>query len=252
VYRARRQRGISAIELSFVIVIIVTILAVLLPTFMRARESARRTACRNSLRQIGTALHLYENKYGSFPAAYIATPCSDGLRTDPGWGWQSLTLADVDNEAIFNALNFSGKFSDSILVGDPFTTSRIVQLGIYTCASDRESGFYTMRAEDGNPIAVVCASSYACNYGSGGDIAHDPGGGNGFFVRNTSFAAESFPDGLRMTIAIGERGSLHTKTPFGCHRRWSLYNDSRRALEEPQDRTRGRAGLSPCRGEAAQ
>lgn len=96
----RQSRGFTLVELLVVIAIIGILVALLLPAVQSARESARRTACINNLRQIGLALHSYHDANGSFPPAGITEgPCCN---TRSRTCWTISILPYIEEQALYD------------------------------------------------------------------------------------------------------------------------------------------------------
>ena len=77
------------------------LLALLLPAVQQARESARRTQCKNNLKQLGIALGNYHDTTTEFPPGFIS---GNGAGTGLGFGWMSMLLPQIDQAPIFNLL----------------------------------------------------------------------------------------------------------------------------------------------------
>lgn len=105
--RCARRRGFTLIELLVVIAIIAILIALLLPAVQQAREAARRTQCRNNLKQIGLALHNYHDVFLSWPinlyGGYGDTANVGGHnQTSKSWGWPVRILPYIDEAPLWN------------------------------------------------------------------------------------------------------------------------------------------------------
>jgi prepilin-type N-terminal cleavage/methylation domain-containing protein len=102
-----RKQGFTLIELLVVIAIIAILIALLLPAVQQAREAARRTQCKNNLKQIGLALHNYHDVFNTFP---IGSTFARGAIASPGFGtsWWVAILPYVDQAALRNKLTTEG------------------------------------------------------------------------------------------------------------------------------------------------
>jgi prepilin-type N-terminal cleavage/methylation domain-containing protein len=98
----RKAQGFTLIELLVVIAIIAILIALLLPAVQQAREAARRTACKNNLKQLGLALHNYHDVFLRFPLGTF-TAINDDYTDDDGYGWSLMLLPFVDQGNLYNA-----------------------------------------------------------------------------------------------------------------------------------------------------
>ncbi len=99
----KRRTAFSLVEILVVVVIVGVVVALLLPATRRSvRPAAQRTACRNNLHQIGLALHIYHDDYGSFPPA--VTYDEEGR---PLHSWRTLILPYVDQAPLYASIDLS-------------------------------------------------------------------------------------------------------------------------------------------------
>ena len=98
-----RRRGFTLIELLVVIAIIAVLIALLLPAVQQAREAARRSQCKNNLKQIGLALHNYHETFNTLPIGFRDHTGAGGT----GWGqsWWVGVLPYLEQSTIYNGIN---------------------------------------------------------------------------------------------------------------------------------------------------
>lgn len=226
----RNRRGFTLIELLVVIAIIAILIALLLPAVQQAREAARRTQCKNNLKQIGLALHNYHDALLRLPPAFIMD--DNGFTT--AWGWSAMALPYLDQAPLYNTLaslaGGSGPYPPYTTpakgfnaVVDSFPTPNaalITSLAVFLCPSDgaaptvNELGMTYNFTNTGTPKDYSRSNYPAVNGGvdpntgvsAGMFSITDPVGG----VRPKSRSFREVPDGLSNTFFVGERRSHGT------------------------------------------
>jgi prepilin-type N-terminal cleavage/methylation domain-containing protein len=213
----RNRVGFTLIELLVVIAIIAVLIALLLPAVQQAREAARRSQCKNNLKQLGLALHNYHDSSNTIPPGWIGMGMS-GNGTFVGWGWTTMLLPGIDQQPLYNRFNFSNNITSvaAATSGAAYIEVATV-LAAVRCPSD--NGLNTVTVANTTPTAGMAfgRSNYVGVYGAspvGATNAQivpengaDPLGAGGSFHQNSRNNFRNFTDGLSNAILVGERRS---------------------------------------------
>lgn len=105
-------RGFTLIELLVVIAIIAILIALLLPAVQQAREAARRSQCKNNLKQLGLALHNYHDTQNIFPPGWFGYDLNRGYFSTQ-FAWGALLLPGLDQAPLWNSIDFRRRAVDS-------------------------------------------------------------------------------------------------------------------------------------------
>ena len=190
---SKTRRAFTLIELLVVIAIIAILIALLLPAVQQAREAARRSQCKNNLKQIGLALHNYHEVYGTLPIGILPV---DASLTQPAnfYGWGARVLPQMDQTSLYNLIDFNlqtGAAPNSAVVP--------TQLPPFRCPSQPSPEMKSVAA----PIATfqVHIASYV---GVAGTQRTPVTNTDGIFMALRSIQFRDITDGLSTTIAVGE------------------------------------------------
>lgn len=211
VARRSTPHGFTMVELLVVIGILMILIALVLPVIQQAREAARRTQCRNNLKQIGLALHNYESAFRMFPAGWIGA--EDGrtlVYGQNGLGYGSHILPFLSCGSAYNQLDsrchIGSPANDRFRKSIPYHHK-----GSFTCPSetdlpDDEAWTTNWQGRE----VVMPISSYISVFGTDG-LGHCARHserqcvGNGAFYHNSFLRLSDFRDGQASTCMLGER-----------------------------------------------
>jgi len=202
---SRGRAAFTLIELLVVIAIIAVLVALLLPAVQQAREAARRSQCRNNLKQMGLALHNYHDSHGQFPPGGVCLgDCTSTFSVDmmdprdADWGasWVTMILPYVDQAPLYNRYNSNAPVSSN-------STVSIVRLPVLECPSHVQSTLFGNYAK----------GTYGGNFGvdNAMDRSQNVAAYRGIFNAGAQWGARmrDITDGTSNSIAIGEMITNH-------------------------------------------
>ena len=145
-----RRHGFTLIELFVVIAIIAMLIALLLPAVRTSREAARRTECKNNLKQIGLSMHNYHDVYGSFPPAFTVDAGGKPMHS-----WRTTTLPFIEAMGSTSWINYLKPWDD------PANAEALsVSLPVYLCPSsscpENHTCYFGISAPEGFFTPGVC------------------------------------------------------------------------------------------------
>jgi prepilin-type N-terminal cleavage/methylation domain-containing protein/prepilin-type processing-associated H-X9-DG protein len=215
-----RRSGFTLIELLVVIAIIAVLIALLLPAVQQAREAARRTQCKNNLKQLGLALHNYHDTYNVFPMGYIDGVMGNnaGIKGE-GWSWQAMILPQLEQGPLFQMIDFRFKpYGDGTISTPANNAAAATPQPAFSCPSDPKPATIPMHkapdyGEGPATTGAVATSSYCgvaspwdgaqCN-GPSGQPPQETGRELGLFTINRCRRMGDVTDGTSNTLAVGE------------------------------------------------
>ncbi len=166
------RKAFTLIELLVVIAIIAVLIALLLPAVQQAREAARRTQCKNNMKQMGLAIFNYESTFSRFPSGGEGTDRSANppVRRFFPVSFHTLALPYIDQTPTYNLMNFSVHYTNSSSSSNAAASK--TKIAAFKCPSNPigDKDFLSYGTNDYMPIAYEDISP-------GGLGGTDPGAG---------------------------------------------------------------------------
>ncbi|MCA9003990.1 MAG: DUF1559 domain-containing protein [Planctomycetaceae bacterium] len=200
--RLTAKRGFTLIELLVVIAIIAILIALLLPAVQQAREAARRSTCKNNMKQLGIALHNYHETHRIFPQMHvenIRNTTYDPVDGESYLGWNFMLLPFMDQAPLYNKINLNkpwrsptGTVLQPTLIKTPIAS--------LACPSDPADGVNPNIGNFGKSNYVGLYSCYRLLPGT-----TTISGVTSAWADHNARNIKSFRDGMSNVLLLGER-----------------------------------------------
>jgi prepilin-type N-terminal cleavage/methylation domain-containing protein len=199
-----QRPAFTLIELLVVIAIIAVLIALLLPAVQQARESARRTQCKNHLKQLGLAMHNYHDTHGVLPFGW----------DDRETGWHAMILPQLEQASLFGTLIWAESgLGNWDAAGSPNLAACEKVIPAFRCPSMALPEHIDNQGIPGRvPVSYrgvassIAASDDASTIpaGSGTTVSLEDATHDGMFFGCSSIRLSDIIDGTSSTIMIGE------------------------------------------------
>ncbi|MGD9853877.1 MAG: DUF1559 domain-containing protein [Planctomycetaceae bacterium] len=189
------RRAFTLIELLVVIAIIAILIALLLPAVQQAREAARRTQCKNHLKQIGLAVHNYVDVYLAFPPSACINPQITVTGNNGSWGVHGRILPYLEQGNLYDHVDLTIAWDFQPMISG-------LKIPAYACPSDPKSDEVR---DPGGGKPFLYSTNYGFNFGTW--FVYDPlsgRGGDGMFFPNAKLSFAQAADGTSNTLLVSE------------------------------------------------
>jgi len=237
----KKRRAFTLIELLVVIAIIAVLIALLLPAVQQAREAARRSQCRNNLKQLGLAVQNYESSHMTFPPNLV--PGGRFNYSGGNWGVLAYLSPYLDQTPIYNLMNLNAPTyspTPPYNISDPnnaLAASYVIPL--FLCPSDQAR---SLGGDYG--VASLGPANYCASQGSGtnrltgGTINGSPYNADGVMFANSNIRFADIIDGASNTACMSESvlgdgpRSVTQSTPPANPQKVYAYNTSYQNVDD--------------------
>ncbi len=179
-----KHAGLTLVELLVVIAIVGTLASLILPAVQAAREAARQVACKNNLRQIGIALHSYQDAHRTLPMGCLEWRAWRSPPTHRQFAWSALLLPFLEQQPLHASIDFSVPFD-----ANRNALAARTRLSVYECPTADNRNLVRGQTDYG---------------GLFGELIVDREQDDGVFLYDRSIRFREITDGLTNTLAISE------------------------------------------------